>query len=91
MIKYKEVIGRGFKRIELGNDSVWYDNHGYNWFLCEKVLAKLKGDEQIIANWCPEDMAIELLRIKKSTGDILFKLVFDDINEFDIHTQIFNR
>lgn len=91
MIKYAEVIERGFKRVELGGDSVWFNEHGYEWFLCKKVLAKLKGDEQIIANWCPEDMGIDLLRVKKSTGDILAKLAFDDINEFDNHAKIFNR
>lgn len=85
MIKYKEVIDRGFKRINLGNDSIWFDEYGYDWFICEKKLAKLsKGN--ITANWCPETRTIEVMRLidHKVKGRISFKNIqsFDEYDKF---------
>jgi len=60
MIKYKDTIERGFKRFDLGNDQVWLDQYGYEWFITEKKLAKLKKGN-ITANWCPETQTIEVM------------------------------
>ena len=62
MITYNETIERGFKRHDLGGDSVWFDKHGYEWFITQRTLFKNKKQE-IIADWCPEEMAINIQRI----------------------------
>jgi hypothetical protein len=79
MIKYKEAIDRGFKRNNLGYDSVWFDEFGYEYFIAEKQLAKLKRGE-ILANWSPETQTIEVMRIIDNT--IRAKKIYTTIEEF---------
>jgi hypothetical protein len=87
MIKYKDTIDRGFKRFDLGNDQVWLDTYGYEWFICEKRLAKLaKGN--ITANWCPETQTIEVMRLVD--GQIMERQSFSDIAAFDKFDKFLN-
>ena len=83
MIKYKETLDRGFKRKDLGNDSVWFNEFGYEWFITEKVLAELKKGN-ITANWCPETKTIEVMRLVDGfvKAQKSFKTI-DEFNEFD--------
>jgi hypothetical protein len=80
MIKYKETIDRGFKRKDLGNDSVWFDEFGYEWFITEKVIIKLKKGN-ITANWCPETKTIEVMRL--IDGLVKSRKSFKTLEEFD--------
>jgi hypothetical protein len=87
MIKYKETIDRGFKRRDFGNDSVWFDEFGYEWFITEKRLAKLsKGN--ITANWCPETKTIEVMRLLD--GMVKARKSFDTIEKFDEFNEFLN-
>jgi len=87
MIKYKDTIDRGFKRLNLGNDQVWLDQYGYDWFITEKRLAKLsKGN--ITANWCPETQTIEVMRLVG--GEIYAQKSFKTIEEFDKFDSFLN-
>ena len=87
MITYKEVIDRGFKRKDFGGDSVWFDRYGYEWFICEKKLAKLsKGN--ITANWCPETKTIEVMRL--IDGMVKARKSFGSIQEFDNFNEFLN-
>jgi hypothetical protein len=87
MIKYKDTIDRGFKRRYLGGDQVWFDQYGYEWFICEKRLAKLaKGN--ITANWCPETQTIEVMRL--IDGSIMERQSFSDIAAFDKFDKFLN-
>jgi hypothetical protein len=87
MIKYKDTIARGFKRRDFGNDSVWFDQYGYEWFITEKRLAKLaKGN--ITANWCPETQTIEVMRL--IDGRIMERQSFSDIAAFDKFDKFLN-
>jgi hypothetical protein len=86
MIKYKEAIDRGFKRNNLGYDSVWFDEFGYEYFIAEKQLAKLKRGE-ILANWSPETQTIEVMRIIDNT--IRAKKIYTTIEEFDEFDSFF--
>jgi hypothetical protein len=87
MIKYKEAIDRGFKRNDLGYDSVWFNEYGYEYFIAEKQLVKLKKFE-ILANWHPETQTIEVMRIVDST--IRAKKQFTTIEEFDEFDSFFS-
>jgi hypothetical protein len=87
MIKYKDTIARGFKRRDFGNDSVWFDEFGYEWFITEKRLAKLsKGN--ITANWCPETRTIEVMRLLD--GMVKARKSFDTIEKFDEFNEFLN-
>ena len=87
MIKYKETIDRGFKRRDFGNDSVWFDEFGYEWFITEKRLAKLsKGN--ITANWCPDTKTIEVMRL--IDGLVKSRKTFKTIEEFDYLDSFLN-
>jgi hypothetical protein len=86
MIKYKKAIDRGFKRNNLGYDSVWFDEFGYEYFIAEKQLAKLKRGE-ILANWSPETQTIEVMRIIDNT--IRAKKIYTTIEEFDEFDSFF--
>jgi len=87
MIKYKDTIDRGFKRFDLGNDQVWLDQYGYEWFITEKKLAKLsKGN--ITANWCPETKTIEVMRL--IDGQIMERQSFSDLVAFDKFDKFLN-
>ena len=87
MIKYKETIDRGFKRRDFGNDSVWFDEFGYEWFITEKRLAKLsKGN--ITANWCPDTKTIEVMRL--IDGLVKSRKSFKTIEEFDYFDSFLN-
>lgn len=86
MIKYKEAIERGFKRNDLGYDSVWFDEFGYEYFIAEKQLAKLKRGE-ILANWSPETQTIDVMRIIDNT--IRAKKIYTTIEEFDEFDSFF--
>lgn len=87
MIKYKETLDRGFKRKDLGNDSVWFDEFGYEWFITEKRLAKL-GKGNITANWCPETKTIEVMRL--IDGLVKSRKSFKTIEEFDYFDSFLN-
>lgn len=87
MITYKETIDRGFKRLDLGGDAVWFNQYGYEWFLTEKKLAKL-GKGNITANWCPETKTIEVMRLLN--GKIYARKSFDTIKEFDEFDSFLN-
>jgi len=87
MIKYKETLDRGFKRKDLGNDPVWFNEFGYEWFTTEKVLAKLKKGN-ITANWCPETKTIEVMRLVD--GFIKAQKSFKTIDEFDEFDSFLN-
>ena len=87
MITYKETIDRGFKRRDFGNDSVWFDMYGYEWFITEKRLAKL-GKGNITANWCPETKTIEVMRLLN--GTIYAQKSFDTIEKFDEFDSFLN-
>lgn len=63
-IQYKQVIALGFKRKDLGGDSVFFDEHGYDWFIASKTLVKERGCK-IVANWHPETKDIEVLYLDK--------------------------
>jgi hypothetical protein len=87
MIKYKEVLDRGFKRLELGSDNVFFNEHGYEWFVAEKVIQKLnKG--KLVATWCPETKTIELMKI--INGDVIGRKTLKTIYEFDKIDVFFN-
>lgn len=87
MIKYKETLDRGFKRKDLGNDSVWFDEFGYEWFITEKVISKFKIGN-ITANWCPETKTIEVMRI--INGLVKSRKSFKTIEEFDYLDSFLN-
>ena len=87
MIKYKETLDRGFKRKDLGNDSVWFNEFGYEWFITEKVLSKLKKGN-ITANWCPETKTIEVMRLVD--GSIKAQKSFKTIDEFEEFDSFLN-
>jgi hypothetical protein len=87
MIKYKETIDRGFKRKDLGNDSVWFDEFGYEWFITEKVIIKLKKGN-ITANWCPETKTIEVMRL--IDGLVKSRKSFKTLEEFDYLDSFLN-
>jgi hypothetical protein len=87
MIKYSEIIDRGFKRLDFGGDSVFFDEHGYEWFICEKLLQKLdKG--KIVANWCPETKTIEVMKVVK--GTVFGRISIDNVEQFDRIAAFYN-
>lgn len=63
-INYKQVIALGFKRKEFGNDSVFFDQNGYEYFVAKQTILKTQG-VKIVAYWHPETKEIELLYLKK--------------------------
>ncbi len=63
-ISYKQVIALGFKRKEFGNDSVFFDENGYEYFVAKQTILKTQG-VKIVAYWHPETKEIELLYLKK--------------------------
>jgi hypothetical protein len=87
MIQYKEVKDRGFKRLDLGGDDVWFNIHGYEWFMCEKVLFKGKT-ESICASWQPDDMNVLIQRVTKD-GNIKATVSFESIEEYDNYVKLF--
>jgi hypothetical protein len=87
MIKYSEIIDRGFKRLDFGNDSVFFNTHGYEWFICEKVLQKLDRGK-IVANWCPETKTIEVMKVVK--GDVFGRISCKEIAHFDSINSFYN-
>lgn len=87
MIKYKETIDRGFKRRDFGNDSVWFDEFGYEWFITEKTIIKLKKGN-ISANWCPDTKTIEVMRL--IDGLVKSRKTFKTIEEFDYLDSFLN-
>lgn len=68
-IQYKQVIALGFKRKDLGGGSVFFDEHGYDWFIASKTLVKEQGCK-IVANWHPETKDIEVLYLDKKRSVI---------------------
>jgi hypothetical protein len=87
MIKYTETIDRGFQRKDLGNDSVWFDEFGYEWFVTEKIVCKLKKGS-ITANWCPDTKTIEVMRL--IDGTVKSRKSFKTIEEFDYLDSFLN-
>jgi hypothetical protein len=65
-INYKDIIALGFKRQD-ENDSVFYDENGYDWFIVTKRISK-----SFYMNWDCETHFVELIREKK--GDILNRI-----------------
>jgi len=63
-ISYKQVIALGFKRKEFGNDSVFFDENGYEYFVAKQTILKTQG-VKIVAYWHPETKEVELLYLKK--------------------------
>lgn len=59
-INYKEVIDLGFKRKDLGNDSVFFNQYGFEWFI---VIMKLK--KGIYAEWDCTTKEVELVHYEK--------------------------
>lgn len=86
MITYNETIQRGFKRKQLGNDNVWFNRHGYNYFFTQKTVAELKGCK-LVAYWMPDTMRIELCLQKKHK--IITRVKVESIEEFDLITKIY--
>lgn len=56
---YKDVINKGFVRQDQ-NDSVFFDQNGYNWFLVTLQLRK-----NIYLDWECTTHEVELIRIDK--------------------------
>lgn len=83
MIKYKEAIDLGFKRVD-GRDTVFENTYGYEYFFLEKYLLKAKKGVHILANWNPESMDIDLMKCDKD-GNILSQLNFTDIEDYMIY------
>src|SRR5690554_6700576 len=55
-IKYKDVMDLGFKRKDLGDDEIFFNKFGFNWFI---VTLKLK--KGIKAEWNCETRKVELV------------------------------
>lgn len=87
MISYKQVIDRKFKRLDLGGDSVWFDIHGYEWFMCQKILFKAKK-ESIYASWQPDDLNVIVQRVTKD-GSVKATISFGSIEEYDNYVKLF--
>ena len=86
MIKYKETTDIGFKRRDFGNDSVWFNEFGYDWFITEKLIIK-KGKFEIIANWNPNMMEIEVMHIQNEI--VVARMFFNDIEIYKSFESFF--
>ena len=83
-VRYKTLIDLGFKRFE-GNDTVWFNQYGYEWFWLELKLTK-----RIHVFWCPEDKKLILRRTNKK-DDILAKHTIKSLKELKSCIQFFSN
>lgn len=65
---YKDLIDLGFKRDDcLQNDSIWFDQHGYECFFLEKEIFK-----NTIIQWYPNNVdKLELIVYCKKNINVL--------------------
>lgn len=87
-IQYKEVLDRGFIRKDYGLDTVFFNQFGFEWFLCEKKITKLRKGE-LCASWCPIDRYITVNVVLK--GDILSRKDFFLLEDFDDFVELFDK
>jgi hypothetical protein len=67
---YKELIERGFERIDIfADDSVFYEQEGYKCFWLVYTLLNEQGHELII-HWAPDTGIFDLRHSTESTGDV---------------------
>jgi hypothetical protein len=88
MIHYYETLDLGFKRRDLG-DAVWEKEYGYDWFITEKTIAKLKGRKRIVADWCPAERFITV-GVVDEHGKYLNKHTCETVEEYKELTKILN-
>ena len=67
IITYKQCVDLGFKRTN-ENDSQWFNQYGYDWFLVEKYINK-----HLYFSWDCETRFVDLIRHNKEC-DILGKI-----------------
>jgi hypothetical protein len=79
---YKEVINLGFKRIG-ENDSVFFDQNGYEWFRVEMKLKK-----NLYLDWDCESHEVHLVKWKSKDGSIKNKIQLKTIREIKNIIQI---
>lgn len=84
-ITYKEVMEIGFVRKEQ-SDSIFRDQHGYDWFLVQKKLAK-----GFYLSWDCEERTVELVRWNPKTGDILGRLPMFSVDEIKEMIEFFRK
>lgn len=82
VVAYKTLIDLGFKRFE-GNDQVWFNKYGYDWFWLELKLTK-----RIHVFWCPEEKKIILRRTNKNE-DILAEHTIRSMKELKCCIEFF--
>jgi hypothetical protein len=85
VITYKEVMLLGFVREEK-SDQVFYDQHGYNWFLVQKKLAK-----GFYLSWDCTEHTVELVRWNPKNGDILDRLPMYSVEEIEEIIEFFRK
>lgn len=78
---YKEVIDRGFKRKE-GDDSVFRDEKGYDWFWAEKTMLKTRKIK-IYLYWDCDTHEVHQIRMNRADGKILGRLKVRDVESLD--------
>jgi hypothetical protein len=69
MIKYKDVINLGFKRIE-ANDTVFKDIYGYDYFIVDKTIREIGINVYEVAEWDVTTQKVYLRAIDKD-GNIV--------------------
>ena len=69
MIKYKDVINLGFKRIE-ANDTVFKDIYGYDYFIVYKLIKTINKDRYETAEWNVTTQKVQV-RIEDFDGNII--------------------
>lgn len=82
VILYKDVVDLGFQRKEQ-NDSVFFNQYGFNYYLMNKKL-----DKKITAEWDINERTVRIIRCNK-TGDILGQIDVANLEELKKYIEFF--
>lgn len=83
-INFKVLKELGFN-VEYCDDSVFFDQYGYQWFIVEKSY--LKG--RISIDWDSTTRTCELRRVTKK-GDITMRIPIKDQDELEMWDDFFS-
>jgi len=84
-IDYKTVIDLGFER-EDQTDSVFYNEHGFNWFIVTKKLLSKK----IKLDWDCNTHEVKMIRLDKKKN-IIGTLYVETLNELECIINFFKN
>jgi hypothetical protein len=84
VILYKDVLELGFQRKEQ-NDSVFFNQYGFNYYLMNKKL-----DKKITAEWDINKRTVRIIRCNKH-GDVLGQINVNNLNELKMYIKFFKN